>query len=64
MPDPLLRPAEVAKYIDRTEKTLAEWRYRGVGPAYIKVQNGHIRYRQSDIESWLAKFTVTPTGAA
>lgn len=64
MPDPLWTPAALAEYLDRNEKTLAEWRYRGVGPKYLKIEHGHIRYRQADVEAWLATFAVTPQGAA
>jgi len=34
--------------------TLYVWRTRGKGPAAIKVGR-HLRYRQSDIDLWLAK---------
>lgn len=64
MPDPLWKPSDFAAYIDRPEKTLAEWRYRGIGPKYIKVQNGYIRYRRSDVEAWLAAATVEPAAGA
>jgi len=42
--------------------TLRQWRYRGCGPVYIKV-NGKVRYRRSDVEAWLDANTITP-GAA
>lgn len=48
----LATPAEVADYLQVKEGTLAEWRYRKVGPSYIKV--GHyVRYRRADVEAWL-----------
>lgn len=34
--------------------TLKRWRMRGYGPQAVKV-GGRLRYRVSDIESWLAE---------
>ena len=62
--DTLLTPTELAEYLHRPEKTLAMWRYRSIGPSYIKVANGHVRYRQSDVEHWLAANTITAGDAA
>lgn len=56
-------PAEVSAVLDGIpEKTLADWRSRGIGPAFIKVGR-HIRYRPADIEKWLAS-RVTRTNVA
>lgn len=49
---PLLTPAEVATYLQVSEKTLANWRYLGRGPRFVKVGRD-IRYRESDLEHWL-----------
>ena len=32
--------------------TLRKWRMRDIGPAYIKVGKGLIRYRVEDVESY------------
>jgi hypothetical protein len=40
-------------------QTLRAWRHRGVGPAYLKV-SGKIRYRVSDIETFIEKSRVVP----
>ncbi len=48
----LATTAEVATYLRRTVKTLTNWRYAGIGPAYVKVGRG-IRYRWSEVERWL-----------
>lgn len=47
-------PEEVATRIKRPPKTLAQWRSRGVGPRYFKLENGHVRYLRSDVDSWIA----------
>ncbi|MFI6324643.1 helix-turn-helix domain-containing protein [Nonomuraea sp. NPDC050556] len=49
---PLPGTPEVADYLGIPQKTLVQWRWRGVGPRYIKVGR-HIRYRWADIEKWL-----------
>jgi len=38
--------------LDVAEGTLANWRWRGIGPRWIKV-GGLVRYRESDVEEWL-----------
>lgn len=52
---PLATPAEVAAFLggDFPEKTLAEWRSRGVGPEYLKVGR-YVRYRWDAVYKWLA----------
>ena len=54
-------PEEVAEYLQRDEKTLANWRSLGVGPAYIKMAGGGIRYRWADVEKWLKSQVVNPS---
>jgi predicted site-specific integrase-resolvase len=48
----LLTPAEVAKLLKISVKTLAQWRSQRKGPAYVKI-NGGVRYKHADIENWL-----------
>lgn len=45
------------------DRTLRQWRYLGVGPAYVKVGR-HVRYRRSDLDAFIAEHRVNPTGAA
>lgn len=40
------------------EKTLSDWRSRGIGPAFVKIGR-HVRYRPTDVEKWLASRTTT-----
>lgn len=51
--DLLHKPEEVMKYLglDSTG-ALAQMRYRGTGPRFIKVGK-LVRYRDSDIKEWL-----------
>jgi predicted DNA-binding transcriptional regulator AlpA len=61
-PNEMLDPPELSAAIKVPEKTLAQWRYLGRGPAYVRVGR-HVRYRQVDVDTWIANQTVTP-GAA
>lgn len=56
-PVPLATPEEVAGYLRKNERTLANWRSLGIGPAYIKAE-GEVRYRWSEVEKWLSGKTV------
>lgn len=53
----MLKPAEVAELLRTTEKTLANWRSRGQGPAYVRVETS-VLYRRSAVEGYLAARTV------
>jgi len=53
MPDQLGEPAEVATFLRKSEKTLANWRCLAIGPPYHKV-NGRILYDWRDVRAWLA----------
>ena len=46
----------LASELDVSEWTPIAWRRNGTGPDYIKVGR-LIRYRRSDIDSWLAENT-------
>lgn len=52
MADDLMSPTELSELTNISEKTLAQWRWRGVGPSYLKL-GGHVRYRNTDVNAWL-----------
>lgn len=56
--DALLTPEEVSNLIRVPVGTLGQWRYRGVGPRFLKL-GGHVRYRPSDVAAWL-EASATP----
>ncbi len=58
-PDTAL-PAEVAQVLRTTEGGLAQLRYRGNGPKFIKV-GGRVLYRWSDIYAYLDANTMNRT---
>jgi predicted DNA-binding transcriptional regulator AlpA len=50
--DTLLTPEEVAQRLRSTENYLAQLRFRGRGPKFIR-HDRLIRYRESDVDAWL-----------
>ncbi|MFE7719590.1 helix-turn-helix transcriptional regulator [Nocardia rhizosphaerihabitans] len=61
---PLATPREVAAYTGLTEPALAQLRYLGRGPKFLKITGRHVRYRWEDIEAWLESSTRQSTGVA
>lgn len=61
MESELLTAAELAAKLHKTAAALAQWRYKGTGPKFIKLGGG-IRYRASDVEAWLDAQTRSQTG--
>ncbi|MFJ8822405.1 DNA-binding protein [Streptomyces sp. NPDC102467] len=69
MPDEFLSPREVVDQypVFGTAQALAERRWRGDGPAYIKTgkgRSGRVFYSRATIERFLDDCTVTPRSAA
>lgn len=55
----MLTTADVVRITRIPAKTLANWRYLGRGPAYIK--DGHcVRYPSRALQAWLDQRTVHP----
>lgn len=57
MTERLYTEAEVAQITGVPIPTLADWRYRRRGPAFVKL-GARVRYRESDLDAWLAERTV------
>lgn len=67
MPEQLLTPRQVEQEYGFRRQTLAQWRWMGLGPDYIKLspgRGGRIKYKRSAIEAWLESVTVKAGGAA
>ena len=54
--DNRMTPIEAAQYLERTRKTLAQWRYNKKGPAFIKVGE-RIYYDKRVLDEWLRSRT-------
>jgi predicted DNA-binding transcriptional regulator AlpA len=53
---PRLTTPEAAHYLRLKPSTLAQWRYFGRGPRYIKL-GSKVQYFQSDLDDWLEQQT-------
>ncbi|MFZ0716525.1 helix-turn-helix transcriptional regulator [Mycobacterium sp.] len=60
--DDLGTPEEVAVYLKTTETGLAQMRYRGTGPKFIK-RGSRVLYRWSDVTAYLDGRTYERSGA-
>lgn len=60
--DSLATPAEVAEFLRKPPKTLAEWRSRGLGPRYFKIGRD-VRYSWTAVHEWLAGQAVEARNA-
>lgn len=56
-PDALFTPKHVAEHRHTTENALAQERWRGDGPRYLKLGR-RVFYRAADLQAWLAANTV------
>ena len=48
----LYTPADLAEYLQVSERTLIRWRNTRIGPAWIRAGR-HVRYRSTDVQVWL-----------
>ena len=53
-------PAEVAEYLQRSEQTLANWRWQGKGPQFHGKGRG-VLYDWAEVDEWLKNL---PSGGA
>jgi excisionase family DNA binding protein len=64
-PSRLLSTEEVAEQTGLSVETLAQWRSQKKGMPYVKISRNCVRYRQSDLDGWLAERIVrTDQGVA
>jgi len=59
----LLSTAQTAQLLNVTMHQLAQWRYEGRGPAFVR-DGRWIRYRRSAVERWLKSREVYPAREA
>lgn len=51
--DPLWTPQQAGEYLTLSVPALAQLRYMGTGPRYIKLTAKAVRYRKTDIDQWV-----------
>lgn len=59
--DILITPAQLGERFGMTTGALAQMRYKGNGPKFIKLGGRQIRYSESDIQAWLEQQTKDRT---
>ena len=59
-PSKLVNEHEAAQVLAVSVAALRRWRVEGRGPAFVKIERA-VRYRLSDVESYLLSRTVRPT---
>jgi hypothetical protein len=55
----VLGTKSAAKYLDVSVQTLANWRWRNVGPKWTRTGRS-VKYRISDLDAYLNREAVTP----
>ena len=53
--DALMRPAEAASFLGLTARTVDKMRQQGRGPSFVLISSRCIRYRRSDLDTWIAE---------
>jgi hypothetical protein len=60
----LLTPAQTAERLQVEPRTLKDWRYRRVGPPFIRLNPRCVRYRQLDLDRWVAMQAIETRSAS
>lgn len=58
--DPIRNEPDAAAYLGKSRTTLRQWRYRGVGPTWIRTSTRSVAYRQSALDAWIDHCTRQP----
>jgi predicted DNA-binding transcriptional regulator AlpA len=60
----LLNEVEAGQFLSLSHRTLQNWRVKGGGPKYLKIGAKSVRYRITDLQSWLDNATRSHTSGA
>jgi excisionase family DNA binding protein len=60
----MLTTHEAASYLRLSHRTLERLRVSGLGPKFIRAGGRAVRYRQSDLDEWVASRVVASTSEA
>jgi hypothetical protein len=63
LPDGRMDPPNSAAYLGLDEKTLANYRCRGVGPEFVRL-GGRIFYFRAALDTWIAEGRAQSTAQA
>ena len=50
-----MRQKELAERLNVSERVFEAWRYRGGGPPFVKISVRCVRYREDDVNRWIAE---------
>jgi len=59
----LMNQDQAASYLGLSPRTLEQWRLKGGGPAFVRMSQRCVRYRQVALDAWLQAREVTSTSA-
>jgi len=54
-PDQLMTEKEAASILCYSQRALQNWRVRGGGPEYVKVNGNSVRYQMRDLTTWITE---------
>ena len=57
----LLTQREAASVLRLSERTLERWRVAGIGPRFVRLGRRSIRYRQQNVDAYVAARVVAST---
>lgn len=60
--DRLMTATEAGELVAMTTGALAQLRFTGAGPKFVKLGARSVRYRREDIEEWVTGHVRTRTG--
>lgn len=63
MTEQLLTPAQAGELLAMTKGALAQLRYLGTGPRFVRVSGRAIRYREHDLDEWVEGNLHTTTAS-
>lgn len=52
-PDGRMDTKNASLYLGVSVKTMAQWRYKGEGPPFVKPTGNRIFYFQNDLDTWI-----------
>jgi len=52
-PDQLMTEKQAASILCYSQRALQNWRVRGGGPEYVKVNGNSVRYQMRDLTAWI-----------
>ena len=55
--DPLMTTVEVAELLHVSPGTVENWRYKNMGPPFVRLNGRFVRYRRTDVVAFLDGLT-------